>query len=486
MLATLSISALLVVGHVQVQESQPKPVGADEKLGAGASEMIEPEARPIESADGSGTGKGLKEPKDVPFSMRTHVRKGAERRQGNTLRSLAAAGGSSNKVLPRTLDFNTPGTDVVLDIELTKPLDDLTLAARALSEEVLGASFTPAVAMTWQRATKVLPGAPHGKGLIWYGADGELRLWNTDEGIGSVVYNLQGNAGVGSPFQPIMGQNVGNPLANNNIIISTNFGLYMLYWQQSFLESRLRLRVGKMEGQVFFDRNAIAYDPIGGFLAQNFNQSSSIPFPSYGFGGVLSYDIEHNLTIRGGLYNSSSRGTTAGFDGMSAENLFGIVELDRRSWVPWGETAREGHQRLMVWHKGIDDWETGQGSVSGWGVALNIDQAVADTIAVFMRVGYGSQSVAPTSLAVSAGFAVMDALPMTDMGLAVGWSSVTDYGRFASGVAAEEGDQLLIEWYARVHLAPSLHVGPVVQFVRDPSAGIDTSVIYGVRANWSF
>ena len=454
-------------------------------VGTGADEMIGPERTRI--PDKTSQGLGIR-PADEAFNTRVHRQKGSKRLQGNSLRSLVADSGRPNKVLPSPYDFITPNPNAILSTPfLTAPLDEAVKAIRSSITDGLGVTFQPGAAMTWQHATKVVDGAPHGKGLIWYGADGRMRLWHDKDGIGEVVYNLQGNAGVGSPFQPIMGQVVGNPLANNNIIISSNFGLYMLYWQQSLLEGRLRARVGKMEFQAFFDRNAIAYDPIGGFLAQNFNQSSAIPFPSYGVGGVLSWDFTSDLTFRGGVQNSSSIGITPGFDGLSGSNLFAMFELDYRAWIPVGaEYEREGHYRFIAWHTGIDDWRTGSGHIDGWGVEFNMDQAVADQVAVFCRAGWGQDEVSPMNVSISAGFAIEDILPHTSMGFAVEWGKVTAFGRNASGVNAARGEQLLFEWYANVHVSPSLHMGPVIQAVRDRAAGIDTSLIYGFRSSWAF
>ena len=485
MFHVLSIALALTV--LQDDQSSKPPASKSTEpaeIGGGASDMVVPEAIPV-SGD-LGAGKGIKSASLTPFATRLHQHKGSARRIGNGLRSLVDASGRANKTLPRVQEFSTPSTSSLLQTDLMWPLDQVIVGVRALAKDTVDVSFIPATAMTWQHATKVLPGAPHGKGLVWYGADGKLPMWSNDQGAAEIIYNLQGNAGVGSPFLPIMGRNVGNSLANNNIIISSNFGVYMLYWQQSLLDHRLRVRVGKCEGQVFFDRNAIAYDPIGGFLAQNFNQSSTIPFPTYGFAGVVSWDLNADLTVRGGCFNSSAFGTTAGFDGLEAGHLFNIVELDNRMWMSMGEWAREGHQRLIAWHTGIDDWQSGQGNTSGWGIAFNMDQAIANNVAIFLRAGWGSNNVAPANVAISTGIAAHGVLPKTDMGLAVGWSKVTRYGRFASGVNAPPGEQLLLEWYARVHVSPTLHAGPVVQVVRDPSAGIDTSVIYGVRSTWTF
>jgi hypothetical protein len=48
------------------------------------------------------------------------------------------------------------------------------------------------------------------------------------------------------------------------------------------------------------------------------------------------------------------------------------------------------------------------------------------------------------------------------------------------------GEQYMAEWYWRVKVSESFNIGPVVQAVRDVTAGIDTSIIWGVRSSWSF
>jgi hypothetical protein len=44
----------------------------------------------------------------------------------------------------------------------------------------------------------------------------------------------------------------------------------------------------------------------------------------------------------------------------------------------------------------------------------------------------------------------------------------------------------MLEWYWRIRATESTNTGPVIQVVRDPGAGIDTSIIWGWRTTISF
>lgn len=386
-----------------------------------------------------------------------------------------------------TSPADQPRDTVVLKSDPMAPVNDLLADLRKEVLDPVNLTFEPVAAYTFQHATKVRDGYPHSKSILFYAADGRLRLWRDSQGnVGEVVYNLQGNVGVGKPFRPFLGEAVGDPGIVNNILISRNFGLYMLYWQQAMFDGKVRLRVGKMENQVFFDRNAIAYDPLSGFLAQNFNQSMTNPFPEYAFGANLAVDLDDDVTIRGGVINSESTGITTGFDGLSWAHLLTMVEADLRVFPDIFGDVREGHLRFMYWYNGIDN-PFGAGNIGGSGLTFNMDQAVYDNLSVFARVGWGENDVTVSNFAVSAGIACSApfGLHHSDTGIAIAWAKQTRLSRQSVGLPPVPGEQTLVEWYWRTQLAESMFAGPVIQMVRDPGV-VDTSMIYGFRMTWSF
>jgi len=379
--------------------------------------------------------------------------------------------------LPRSILQNDP----------MSPVNERLLALRQEWLKPINLTFTPAGGVTYQHATKVRDGFPHGRSYVWYGWSGELTIWNDAEGSGSIVYNAAGNTGLGTSTEPYMGTAVGNPDYMNNILVADRIGLYMLYWHQSMFEHSVRVRVGKFEDQVFFDNNTIAYDPVTGFLAENFDEQIVMPFPGYAFGVNAEWDVTDHLILRGGTLNSGNHGNNCGFDGLALSSLFTTAEADLTVRVPIRGVDRVGHWRLTGWYNSMDN-PTGPGTVSGGGICFNMDQEISDTTSVFMRIGWGENQATRSNFAVSTGFAVDHPFGLAGhhTGIAVGYTKITQFGRFQVGLPLIPGEQYMAEWYWRMQLSQTVDVGPVVQVVRDVVAGIDTSVIWGFRSSWSF
>jgi len=395
------------------------------------------------------------------------------------------------------------------------PLADLSAMLRKQLTDPISLTWEPMAAWTYQHATKVKDGAPHAKSLLWQAISSTWTLWQDHGNYGQISCLLQNNVGVGTPLEPYMGPGVGNPTIVNNILVGPGASV-QLYWQQSFFDGSLRWRIGKISDASFFDRNAVAYDPITGFMSLDFNQSLTNPFPSRGFGTVLSTDLSENMTVRAGTLNSASHGDTSGFDGLSWAHLFTICELDIRVFPEINGKQREGHLRFMGWYNAIAN-PLGDGNTGGPGVTFNMDQAITDVATVFCRVGWGSQDVTVSNFAVSCGIAVTHPFGLKDSqtGIALEYAHITPYGRAAAGFyqgSMEKavpmgifglgnlwalgststlqpmpgGEQMMLEWYWRVRATESINTGPVIQVVRDPGVGIDTSVIWGWRTTISF
>ncbi len=155
-----------------------------------------------------------------------------------------------------------------------EPMDDHEFHIRRVGhEDRTHLSFEPLVTWTYQHATKVLDGMPHAKVVGYYDIAGTWTAWNENDGLGQVVYQIQGNFAGGTPVEPFMADIVGNPLSMNDILTSKSLALTDVYWQQSFGNHGTRMRVGKLHVSTFFDQNKIANDAVSGFMAQNFCQS---------------------------------------------------------------------------------------------------------------------------------------------------------------------------------------------------------------------
>lgn len=374
-----------------------------------------------------------------------------------------------------------------------KPIADVLAGIRKAYTDPISLSFQPMAAWTFQHTSKTADGGGGlTKSILWEAISSVLTLWQDQGNYGQVVCVLQNNVGVGKPFLPFMGPAVGDPGVVNNILVSQHLTTD-LYWQQSLFNDQLRVRVGKISMVSFFDRNAVAYDPINGFMSQDLNQSMTNPFPARGFGGVVAYDFGSDLTLRVGSMNSASAGFTSGFDGLAANRLFSIIELDCRIFPELWGVKRQGHLRFMGWYNSIPN-PFGAGTVSGSGATFNMDLAVADHATAFCRVGWGESDVTPANFAVSTGFGVSApfGISSSQTGIAAEYMKVTAWGRqptnsyLGGNVSLPPGDHYLLEWYWRFRLTANSDSGPVIQVVKDASAGVDTAVIWGWRTSVSF
>ncbi len=374
-----------------------------------------------------------------------------------------------------------------LDPDPFTPVNDLVASIRKAWLDPINLTFEPSAGWTYQNASKVRPGDPHGRSFIWYGWSGEWTLWDDDAGAGRIVYNAAGNTGLGTSTYPFIGASEGNPDYLNNILVANRMALYMLYWEQELFDKAVAVRVGKFEDQIFFDNNTIAYDPVTGFLAENFDEQIVMPFPNYAFGANVEWRLSDDVKLKGGILNAESAGNTSGFDGLAVNQLFTTVELDLTVRPEIGGQTRVGHWRLTPWYNSMAN-PFGPGHTGGWGICLNMDQEVCDNVSVFGRLGWGENQATRSNFAVSTGFAVSEpfGLEHHHVGLAFEYAKLTAVGRNQVGLPAVPGEQYLVELYWRVELSASFDAGPVVQVLRDPVAGIDTSVIWGFRTSWSY
>ncbi|MAT81267.1 MAG: hypothetical protein CMJ29_06425 [Phycisphaerae bacterium] len=381
-------------------------------------------------------------------------------------------------------------SEPLFDFNPFDPLNETILRLRRDLLDPLSISFEPAMAWTYQHATEVRPGYQHARSVLWFGVNGAFILWDDKDDSGRVVYNIQSQQGAFTPTKPYLGTAVGSPLILNNILVSSDFNLYMLYWAQQLFDKKVTVVVGKFENQVFFDANAIAYNPLTQFMYEGFNESITNPFPGYGFGAMVEWSVTDDWTLRAATSNSETTGKSTGFEYLSSDHLFSIVESTFDVELHYGDRVNEGHYRFMFWYNSIGDTGTGKNpwDASGWGATFNMDQQIWDGLGVFCRVGWGENDVTSSNFAVSAGFSIENFLGRQGdaIGFAGSWAKITQLGRYQANLPLIAGDETVFELYWRTNVTDSVQVSPVLQYVHDSGAGIDGSWVWGVRSVWSF
>lgn len=390
-------------------------------------------------------------------------------------------------------------SEPLFDFSPMAPLNTVVEEFRKQVLAPLSMTFDPAMAWTYQHATNVRDGYQNARSSLWFGIDGSVILYDDADVSSRIVYNMQSAVGAFTPVRPYIGNAVGSPMLANNILVSSNFNLYMLYWKQELFDKKVRVMVGKFEDQVFFDANAIAYNPLSQFMYEGFNESITNPFPGYGFGAVVQWELSDAWDFRVGTINSESTGKSTGFEYLSADHLFSIFQATYKSEFTWGDRIHEGHYRAMVWYNSIGKTSSGKNpwDASGWGLTFNMDQEIWRGLGAFCRVGWGENDVTTSNFAVSAGFSIENFLGRQGdaIGFGASWSKITELGRFQAGYAAvpggpgefvPTGNQTFMELYWRVNVTDTVQISPVLQYITDNASGVGKSWIWGIRSVWSF
>lgn len=139
----------------------------------------------------------------------------------------------------------------------------------------------------------------------------------------------------------------------------------------SWLDGRVRLHVGKLDPNQYFDRNAFAGDERTQFLSTALVQSPAMGVPPNGPGAVLSVHTSSWWSSFGVFAPDDVDRDLSGLPFMIAEvgrrNVFAL-EGSYAMWAGVG-SVREDRDRV------------------GWGTGITLDQFVAPGIGVFLRGG---------------------------------------------------------------------------------------------------
>ena len=225
-------------------------------------------------------------------------------------------------------------------------------------------------------------------------------------------------------------------------------------WYEVPLGATSSMRVGKLDATGIYDGNDVANDQTTQFLADAFVNNAAIGFPEYTAGLNFNYGVNGAITFNAGVFESSG-----GFSG-NASNAFSIAELGMN-----GQPVRNlnGNVRLTVWH---DD------AIDNGGVAINADQSLTDSTALFIR--YGSQKdTQDFDNVVSLGGQWSFRQDVTGLGYSVA---------HATGVAGPDDEQQLEVYYNHA-INDHVHITADVQHIANPGFDKtqDDATVYGLR-----
>ena len=258
--------------------------------------------------------------------------------------------------------------------------------------------------------------------------------------------------------------------------------LDQLWYERDFAAGRVQVRLGYLDQQVAFDRNAYANNEDKQFLNTFLDNSPTVPL-EIGLGPLLVVEPTRwlELAVAAGDADNPIRetGFDTAFDGTDGWTSYAEATLHG----VLGE-GRPGALRLGVFRDGAERPVFGRGvSERGHlGSYLSADQRVwsergdgSEGLGVFVRAGRNDPRVNRIEAFWSAGLQYDGPLPGRGHDAAgLGLYQTFPSGDYRKHVDAEFARELGVELYYRVQLTPWLAITPDAQWLHDPGGHDDT------------
>lgn len=285
-----------------------------------------------------------------------------------------------------------------------------------------------------------------------------------------------------------------------------------LWFEQSFLDDTLRIRIGKLDltggfehrgCPVSFDCNAYANDENTQFLNNALVNNPTIPFPEYGLGAIVFWNPIADWYLSVGAADAQAQMRQTGFNtAFHDEDYF--IYLAETGITPKLSSANgplQGAYRVGMWYSpepraNSQAADEGKAWRDDTGFYLSVDQLAAkenndpdDTqgLGVFFRYGaaHGRTNDITNFFSVGVQYqGLFDGRDDDVLGIGYAHGRLT---RRASDVFPDRCESVL-ETYYNAHITPWLHLTPSVQYVANPGASRDAkdAVILGLRAMMTF
>jgi porin len=281
-----------------------------------------------------------------------------------------------------------------------------------------------------------------------------------------------------------------------------------LWYEQSFLERKLRFKLGYLDYQTIVDRNACANSEDKQFLNLALDNNPLVPL-NIGLGAALTVQPVEWLSLIAGVSDAGGRLGRTGFDTAfhdSARFLsYFEAGLHPKLPAPGGGQPLPGNYRLGLIYdprpRAIFEDPRVQPPrrlLSGeeWGFYGSFDQMLwrengqdAQGLSVFARYGLRQGETNRIANFWSAGVQYEGLIPTRDsdvlgFGVAQGVSS----GPYRDFIDPSAGSETVYELYYSIQITRWLAVTPDFQYVSHPGAGDEPheAVVLGLRVRVSF
>ncbi len=298
----------------------------------------------------------------------------------------------------------------------------------------------------------------------------EARLWEGATGFFS--YEVVEGSGLDRQAGGLTGVN------DNAKAYDNKFAEFWL--EQSLLDGRLIVTLGKLDFGAYFDANAVANDERSQFLSNQFVNSLSIDSPDYGYGIRLGFLPLEWFSLGVGVFEDGHKWANI------AKDRFSIAEI---AFMPQF-LGREGTYRFHVWHNSSDHEKLNNPSrnnESGSGFGLSFDQYLTDDACVFARWGTQSSDIYEVEDSWSVGFSVAGNpwnRPDDVFAMAYGRGGLSDdYRDQLRDDEIRTADEGRMEVYYSFYINEHFAISPDIQVVHNLTGAskANTVTIFGLR-----
>jgi len=282
-----------------------------------------------------------------------------------------------------------------------------------------------------------------------------------------------------------------------------------LWYQQSFFDNALQLRLGKLDMTggfehrgcpVSFDCNAFANDENTQFLNGALVNNPTIPFPDYGLGAIVHWNPAKLWYLSVGAADAQADKRETGFNtGFHGEDYF--VYMAETGVTPRLASANgdlQGAYRVGMWYSPQPRSHSDADKLyrDDTGLYLSVDQMLAkenntpdDTqgLGVFGRYGYAPSRTNDIPNFISIGIRYQGLLDGRDEDvLGVGYAR--GYFSDRANITYRNDYESVIETYYNAQLTRWLNLTPSVQYVTHPGGTGSTrdAVVAAVRVTMTF
>jgi porin len=307
-------------------------------------------------------------------------------------------------------------------------------------------------------------------------------------------YDRNVNAAVGALSDPIDDADFDEPIYVDE-----------LWLQQRFWRDRLRLRLGFLEQQTLFDRNAFANSEDQQFMNSFLDNNAVVPLPN-GLGAAFIAAPTPGVEIAVGGADADNLPRQPGFDTAfdSIDGITAYLELTLRP-PAWGVLdGLPGAYRLGMFLDGRELTEFGSGDGATdprrtrghLGAYLSFDQVAwrekdrdLQGLGLFGRFGYADPDVNRIAWFWSLGLQYQGPIPGRDADrIGLGVYQAIGSSRYRAEVDPGFERETGIELYGRIQALPWLALTPDFQYIFDPGANgsADDAVVATLRLRVSF